>query len=130
MKMYKNGGKKLWKYFSAFCVLFLLSLPVFSESSEEFTVPVLEPEAIYELTGADVMTLYEELNNLNNLSKELLTVSKESIALNKEYGKENSQLQQQNRELQIQNSFLVGTTVFSVGIVVAGVITLVVMNIN
>lgn len=119
-----------WKYFLAFLLLFLLSLPAFSESETEFTVPVLEPEAIYEMKGQDIMTLYEEIGNLNNWNKELLTVSKESIALNKEFGKENSQLQQQNQKLQIQNNFLIGTTVVSVGIVVAGAVTLIVMNIN
>lgn len=127
-------GKKHWKYFLAFLLVFLLSLPVFSESSQdsetEFTVPVLEPEAIYEMTGQDIMTLYQTVKDLNetkteykNLTEEMLTTSQNVLELAKEYESENN-------KLQIQNNFLIGTTVCSVGIIVAGVVTLVVMNIN
>lgn len=130
-------GKKHWKYSLAFLLLFLLLSPVFSESETEFTVPVLEPEAIYEMKGQDIMTLYQTVKDVNetkngykNLIDETMQISKDAVKLAKEYESENSQLQQQNQKLTLQNNFLIGTTVCSVGIVVAGVITLVVMNIN
>ena len=119
-----------WKYFLAFLLLFLLLSPVFSESETEFEVPVLEPEAIYEMTGQDIMTLYQTVKGLNetkngyeSLIEETMQISKDAVKLAKEYESE-------NQKLQIQNNFLIGTTVCSVGIVVAGVITLVVMNVN
>lgn len=119
-----------WKYFSVFLLLSLVSLPVFSESETEFEVPDLEPEAIYEMTGQDIMTLYQTIQDLNetkteykSLTNEMLTTSQNALTLAKEYESE-------NQKLMIQNNFLIGTTVVSVGIVVAGVITLAVMNIN
>ena len=124
-----------WKYFLVFCALFLLLSPAFSESETELEievieVPVLEPEAIYEMTGQDIMTLYTTINNLNEIKNEYkstrdnaLTISQNALKLAKEYEKE-------NQKLVLQNSFLIGTTVVSVGVVAAGIITLVVMNVN
>ena len=119
-----------WKYFLVFCALFLLSLPAFSESETEFTVPSLEPEAVYEMTGQDIMTLYQTVKDLNetkteykSLTEEMMTTSQNALKLAKEYASE-------NQKLVLSNNFLIGTTVCSVGIVVAGVITLVVMNIH
>ena len=117
----KNRGK-LWKYFLAFCALSLLSLPAFSESETEFTVPNLEPEAVYEIQGQDLITLYTTIKELNetkeewrNLTNETFQTSKDALELAKEYERE-------NKKLIFQNNFLIGTTVCSIGICVAGVI--------
>ena len=114
---------KFWKYFLALLLAFSLSLPAFSESTTELEIPDLEPEAEYVMTGQDIMTLYQTINDLNetknewkNLTLETQTNSKDALELAKEYEKE-------NRKLQLQNNFLVGTTVFSVGVGVAGIIT-------
>lgn len=111
-----------WKFCLVFCALSLLSLPVFSQSKTELTVPDLEPEVEYVMTGQDIMTLYQTINDLNetktewkNLTNETMTTSKDALELAKEYEKE-------NRKLTFQNNFLIGTTVCSVGICVAGVI--------
>ena len=111
-----------WKYFLVFCVLSLLSLPAFSESETELTVPELEPEAIYEMTGQDIMTLYRTINDLNetknewkNLTNETMKTSKDALELAKEYESE-------NQKLQLQNNFLIGGITLSVGVVVTGVI--------
>lgn len=113
---------KFWKYFLAFLLLSLVSLPVFSESETEFEVPELEPEAIYEMSGQDIMTLYQTIQDLNetkteykNLTIEMLTTSQNALELAREYEKE-------NQKLMLQNNFLIGTTVCSVSVVVAGVI--------
>ena len=114
---------KFWKYFLALLLAFSLLLPVYSESETEFTVPSLEPETIYEMTGQDIMTLYQTINDLNetknewkNLTLETQTNSKNALELAKEYERE-------NKKLTLQNNFLVGTTIFSVGVCVAGIIT-------
>ena len=121
---------KLWKYFLALLLAFSLSLPAFSESETEFTVPDLEPEATYEIQGQDLITLYTTIKDLNetknewkNLTLEIQTNSENALELAKEYEKE-------NRKLTLQNNFLIGTTVCSVGICVAGVITFLVTNIK
>lgn len=117
-----------WKFCLVFCALFLLSLPAFSESEAELTVPDLEPEAVYEMTGQDIMTLYQTINNLNetkteyqNLTNETMKTSEDALELAKEYESE-------NKKLTFQNNFLIGTTVCSVGICVAGVITFMCLN--
>ena len=119
---------KFWKYFLALLLAFSLLLPAFSESETELTVPSLEPDAIYEMTGQDIMTLYQTINDLNetknewkNLTLETQTNSENALELAKEYEKE-------NQKLQLQNNFLIGSTVFSVGICVAGVITFFCLN--
>lgn len=121
---------KPWKFFLVFWVLFLLSLPVFSESETEFTVPDLIPTEEYVMVGQDIMTLYQTINNLSetkneykNLTEEMMITSQNALKLAKEYESE-------NQKLVLQNNFLIGATVISVGVVVAGVITLVVMNVN
>lgn len=121
----------MWKkYCVVLALLFLAFLPLYSASSEEFTVPSLEPEVVYEMTGQDIMTLYQTVKDLNetkteykNLTEEMMTTSQNALKLAKEYD-------EKNKKLTLQNSFLVGGITLSVGIVVAGVITLVVMNIN
>ena len=117
-----------WKYFLAFCALSLLSLPAFSESETELTVPELEPEVEYVMTGQDIMTLYQTIKDLNetknewkNLTNETMKTSKDVLELAQEYERE-------NQKLQLQNNFLIGTTVCSVGICVAGVITFMCLN--
>ena len=121
---------KFWKYFLALLLAFSLSLPAFSESTTELEIPDLEPEAEYVMTGQDIMTLYQTINDLNktknewkNLTLETQTNSKDALELAKEYEKE-------NRKLRLQNNFLIGTTVCSVGICVAGVITFLCLNTN
>lgn len=117
-----------WKFYLAFFLLFLVLSPLSAESETEFTVPNLEPEAIYEMKGEDILTLYQTINNLNetknewkNLTLETQTNSENALELAKEYEKE-------NKKLTLQNNFLIGTTVCSVGICVAGVITFLCLN--
>ena len=107
---------KLWKYFLSFCALSLLSLPVFSQSETELTVPSLEPEAIYEMKGQDRMHLYQTVIDMNetktsykNLTTEMMGTLNDAKTLAQEYEKE-------NKKLTFQNNFLIGTTVCSVGI--------------
>ena len=114
---------KFWKYFLALLLAFSLLLPVYSESATELKIPDLEPEAVYEMTGQDIMTLYQTINDLNetknewkNLTLETQTNSENALELAKEYERE-------NKKLTLQNNFLVGTTIFSVGVCVAGIIT-------
>ena len=119
---------KFWKYFLALLLAFSLSLPAFSESETELTIPELEPEAEYVMTGQDIMTLYQTINDLNetknewkNLTLETQTNSENALELAKEYEKE-------NKKLTLENNFLIGTTVCSVSICVAGVITFLCLN--
>ena len=119
---------KFWKYFLVLLLVFSLLPPVYSESETELEIPDLEPDAIYEMTGQDLMTLYCTIKNLNetknewrNLTLEIQTNSENVLELAKEYEKE-------NKKLQLQNNFLIGSTVFSVGICVAGVITFFCLN--
>ena len=121
---------KFWKYFLALLLAFSLSLPAFSESETEFTVPDLEPEAIYEIQGQDLMTLYQTINDLNetknewkNLTLETQKNSKDALELAKEYEKE-------NRKLQLQNNFLIGGVTISVGVVVVGAVLFTFTNIK
>ena len=119
---------KLWKFCLAFSLLFLASSLLYSESETELTVPSLEPEATYEMTGEDIMTLYQTINNLNetknewkNLTNEMMGTLNDAKTLAQEYERE-------NEKLVLQNNFLIGTTVCSVGICVAGVITFLCLN--
>ena len=119
---------KFWKYFLALLLAFSLSLPAFSESATELEIPDLEPEAEYVMTGQDIMTLYQTINDLNetknewkNLTLEAQTNSENALELAKEYEKE-------NKKLTLENNFLIGTTVCSVSICVAGVITFLCLN--
>ena len=121
---------KFWKYFLALLLAFSLSLPVFSESTTELEIPDLEPEAEYVMTGQDIMTLYQTINDLNetknewkNLTLETHTNSKDALELAKEYEKE-------NRKLQLQNNFLIGGVTISVGVVVVGAILFTFTNIK
>ena len=121
---------KFWKYFLALLLAFSLSLPVFSESTTELEIPDLEPEAEYVMTGQDIMTLYQTINDLNetknewkNLTLETQKNSKDALELAKEYEKE-------NRKLRLQNNFLVGGVTISVGVVVVGAILFTFTNIK
>ena len=121
---------KFWKYFLALLLAFSLSLPAFSESETEFTVPDLEPEAIYEIQGQDLMTLYQTINDLNetknewkNLTLETHTNSKNALELAKKKKKE-------NRKLRLQNNFLVGGITVSVSVVVVGAVLFTFTNIK
>ena len=119
---------KLWIFYLSFFLLFLILSPLSAESKTELTVPELEPEAEYVMTGQDIMTLYQTINNLNetknewkNLTTEMMKTSEDVMTLCHEYEKE-------NKKLTLQNNFLIGTTVCSVGICVAGVITFICLN--
>ena len=113
-----------WKFCLVFCALSLLFSPVYSESETELKIPELEPEAVYEMTGQDIMTLYQTINDLNetknewkNLTLEAQTNSENALELAKEYEKE-------NKKLTLQNDFLIGGITVSVGVVVVGAIFL------
>ena len=121
---------KFWKYFLALLLAFSLSLPAFSESTTELEIPDLEPEAEYVMTGQDIMTLYQTINDLNetknewkNLTLETQTNSKDALELAKEYERE-------NRKLRLQNNFLIGGVTVSVGVVVVGAILFTFTNIK
>ena len=121
---------KFWKYFLALLLAFSLSLPAFSESTTELEIPDLEPEAIYEIQGQDLITLYTTIKELNetknewkNLTLETQTNSKDALELAKEYERE-------NRKLRLQNNFLVGGVTISVGVVVVGAILFTFTNIK
>ena len=111
-----------WKYFLVLLLAFSLSLPAFSEPETELEIPELEPEAEYVMTGQDIMTLYQTINDLNetkteykNLTNETFQTLEDAVKLAKEYEKE-------NRKLQLQNDFLIGGITVSVGVVVVGAI--------
>ena len=121
---------KFWKYFLALLLAFSLSLPAFSEPETELEIPDLEPEAEYVMTGQDIMTLYQTINDLNetknewkNLTLETQTNSKDALELAKEYEKE-------NRKLQLQNNFLVGGITVSLSVVVVGAVLFTFTNIK
>ena len=123
-------GNKFWKYFLALLLAFSLSLQAYSESETEFTVPDLEPEAIYEIQGQDLITLYQTINDLNetknewkNLTLETFTTSENALELAKEYEKE-------NKKLTLQNNFLIGGVTVTVGVVVVGAILFTFNNIK
>ena len=121
---------KLWKYFLALLLAFSLLLPVYSESATELKIPDLEPDAIYEMKGEDILTLYQTINDLNetknewkNLTLETQTNSKNALELAKEYEKE-------NKKLTFQNKLLVGGITVSVGVVAVGAILFTFTNIK
>ena len=111
-----------WKFCLVFCALSLLFSPVYSESETELKIPELEPEAVYEMTGQDIMTLYQTINDLNetknewkNLTLEAQTNSENALELAKEYERE-------NKKLMFQNNLLIGGITVSVGVVAVGAI--------
>ena len=119
----------MWKKFClVLALLSLLSLPLYSESETELTVPELEPEAEYVMTGQDIITLYQTIKDLNetkneweNLTNESMRILNDAKTLCREYEKE-------NKKLTFQNKLLVGGMTVSVGICVAGVITFLCLN--
>ena len=111
-----------WKFCLVFCALSLLFSPVYSESETELKIPELEPEAVYEMTGQDIMTLYQTINDLNetknewkNLTLEAQTNSENALELAKEYERE-------NKKLTLENNLLIGGITVSVGVAVVGAI--------
>lgn len=121
---------KLWKFYLAFSLLFLASSLLYSESATELEIPDLEPEAEYVMTGQDIMTLYQTINDLNetkntwkNLTLETQTNSENALELVKEYEKE-------NKRLTLQNNFLIGGVTVTVGVVVVGAILFTFNNIK
>ena len=121
---------KFWKYFLALLLAFSLLLPVYSESETELTVPSLEPEAIYEMTGQDIMDLYQTVIDLNetkteykNLTNEMMATLNDAKTLAQEYERE-------NKKLTLQNNFLIGGVTVTVGVVVVGAILFTFTNIK
>ena len=121
---------KFWKYFLALLLAFSLLLPVYSESETELTVPELEPEAEYVMTGQDIIALYQTINDLNetknewkNLTLETMKTSEDAMTLCHEYEKE-------NKKLTLQNNFLIGGVTVTVGVVVVGAILFTFTNIK
>lgn len=117
-----------WKFCLVFSLLFLASSLSYSESKTELKIPDLEPDAIYEMRGQDIMDLYKTVIDLNetkteykNLTNEMMGTLNDAKTLAQEYEKE-------NKKLQLSNNFLIGTTVCSVGICVVGVITFLCLN--
>ena len=111
-----------WKYFLVLLLAFSLSLPAFSESETELKIPELEPEAVYEIQGKDLITLYTTIKELNetknewkNLTLEAQTNSENALELAKEYKKE-------NKKLTLENNLLIGGITVSVGVAVVGAI--------
>lgn len=107
---------KLWKFCLAFSLLFLVSSLLYSESKTELKIPDLEPDAIYEMKGEDILTLYQTVNDL-------MPISQNALELAKEYERE-------NKKLQLQNNFLVGGITISVGVVVVGAVLFTFTNIK
>lgn len=121
---------KFWKFCLVFCALSLLFSPVYSESETELKIPELEPEAVYEIQGQDLITLYTTIKELNetknewkNLTLETQKNSIDALELAKEYEKE-------NRKLRLQNNFLVGGITVSVSVVVVGAVLFTFTNIK
>ena len=111
-----------WKFCLVFCALSLLFSPVYSESETELKIPALEPEAVYEMTGQDIMDLYQTVIDLNettteytNSTNEMMGTLNDAKTLLEEYEKE-------NKKLTFQNNFLIGGITVSVGVVVVGAI--------
>ena len=111
-----------WKFCLVLLLAFSLSLPLYSESETELTVPELEPEAEYVMMGQDIMDLYQTVIDLNetkneweNLTNETLGILNDAKTLCREYEKE-------NKKLTLKNNFLIGGITVSVGVVVTGAI--------
>ena len=111
-----------WKYFLVLLLAFSLSLPVYSESETELKIREWEPEAVYEIQGKDLITLYTTIKELNetktqwkNLTNETLKTSKDAMTLLEEYEKE-------NKKLTFQNNLLIGGITVSVEVAVVGAI--------
>ena len=111
-----------WKFCLVFCALSLLFSPAYSESETELKIPELEPEAVYEMKGEDILTLYQTINDLNetknewkNLTLEAQTNSENALELAKEYERE-------NKKLTLENNLLIGGITVSVGVAVVGAI--------
>ena len=75
-----------WKFCLVFCALSLLSLPAFSESETELTVPELElavpelePEAEYIITGQEAMDLFQKINDLLELRNKCINSALEAL---------------------------------------------------
>ena len=113
---------KFWKYFLAFCALSLLSLPAFSEPETEFEIPELEPTEEYVMTGEDIMTLYQTINDLNETKEKWKNLTDETMKTLEDARTLLGELENENEKLVLGNNFLIGTTVCSIGICVAGVI--------
>ena len=119
----------MWKkYCVVLGLLFLAFLPLYSESETELVIPELEPEAIYEMTGTDIMTLYQTIKDSNESKNGYKSLIDETMITLKDVTTLSKELEKENQKLTLQNNFLIGTTVVSVGIVVTGVIVWAITN--
>ena len=111
-----------WKYFLVLLLAFSLSLPASAAPETELKIPELEPEAVYEIQGKDLITLYTTINDLNetkteykNLTNEMMGTLNDAKTLAQEYERE-------NKKLTLQNNLLIGGITVSVGVAVVGAI--------
>ena len=117
------GGYELWKkFYLVLALLSLLSLPLYSESETELEIPDLEPEAVYEIQGQDLMTLYQTINDLNETKTEYQSLTNETFQTLEDAVKLAKGYEKENKKLIFQNNFLIGGITVSVGVVVVGAI--------
>lgn len=114
----------MWKkFYVVLALLFLASLPLYSESNETLEIPNLELEATYEIQGKDLMTLYTTIKELNGTKTEYQNLTNEIMKTLEDVMTSLNECAEENEKLILENNFLIGTTVCSIGICVAGVIT-------
>lgn len=122
-------GKLNWKYFLLFLLAFSVFLPVYSESKTELLeVPNLEPEVIYEMTGADIMTLYQTINDSHETVTEYQSLANEMMKTLNDAGTLVHEYVKENRKLQLENNLLIGGITLSVGVCVASAVVFAVTN--
>jgi hypothetical protein len=108
----KRGN--LWKkYCVVFALLFSVFLPLCSEpktelETETIEIPELEPEAIYEMKGQDIMTLYQGIVKFDNLSKMWQNDFWNAMDGWKESTELVTELSLKNQKLEKKNDILVG----------------------
>jgi hypothetical protein len=108
----KRGN--LWKkYCVVFALLFSVFLPLCSEpktelETETIEIPELEPEAIYEMKGQDIMTLYQGIVKFDNLSKMWEKDFWNAMDGWKESTELVTELSLKNQKLEKKNDILVG----------------------
>ena len=108
-----------WKFCVVLALLFLASLPLFSESVE---IPNLEPEEEYVMMGQDIMDLYQTIKDLDETKTEYQNLADEMMKTLEGAETYLNEYEEENEKLVLENSFLIGTTVFSIGVSVSGLI--------
>lgn len=116
------------KYCVVLALLFLAFLPAFSESETELEIPDLEPTEEYVMTGQDIMTLYQTINDLNETKTEYQNLTDEMMKTLENARTLLNECAEENEKLIIKNKVLFGTTVVSVSICLTGVLTYFCLN--